>query len=83
LSIKDKINFLQLSRFSAFCEQFFRIHLSSQARSENKLNFHFNAALTTVNLAKIDWINSKHNDEMSFSNKRIIQELIQWGKIAA
>jgi hypothetical protein len=40
---------------------------SSQARSENKLNFHFNAALTAVNLAKIDWINSKRNDELSFS----------------
>ena len=84
---------------------------SSQARSENKLDLHFNAALTAVNLAKIDWINSKRNDESSFSmadykimfynhlllnqfirrfainpntkkNKLIIQELIQWGKIA-
>jgi IS4 transposase len=36
---------------------------SSQARSENKLNFHFNAALTAVNLSKIDWINNKRNDE--------------------
>jgi hypothetical protein len=32
---------------------------NSQARSENKLNFHFNAALTAVNLAKVEWINTK------------------------
>jgi hypothetical protein len=83
-----------------------------QARSENKLNFHFNAALTAVNLAKIDWINNNDELQRPFSmanykimlynelflnrfiskfainpniekNKRIIQELIQWGKIAA
>jgi hypothetical protein len=33
LSIKGNINFLQSSRFSAFCEQFFRIH------PENRFNF--------------------------------------------
>jgi len=27
-----------------------------QARSENKLDFHFNASLTAVNLAKYDWL---------------------------
>jgi len=31
-----------------------------QARSENKLDFHFNTALTAVNLAKHDWITSKY-----------------------
>ena len=84
---------------------------SCQARSENKLNFHFNAALTAVNLAKIDWIN-KNQQQNPFSmanyktmlfnelllnrfmskfainpntekNKKIIEELIQWGNIAA
>jgi hypothetical protein len=29
LSIKGKINFLQLSRFSEFCEQYFRIHFQN------------------------------------------------------
>jgi IS4 transposase len=82
-----------------------------QARSQNKLNFHFNAALTAVNLAKIDWVNN-NEQQRPFSmvnyktmlynelllnrfmrmfainpniekNKRIFQELIQWGKIAA
>ena len=40
LSIKGKINFLQLSQFSSFCEQFFRIHF------ENRFNFKcFNLSL--------------------------------------
>jgi hypothetical protein len=30
-----------------------------QARSENKPGFHFNAALTAVNIAKIEWLQSK------------------------
>ena len=38
-----------------------------QARSKNKLDFHFNAALTTVNLAKIHWLDTKKSDEVSFS----------------
>lgn len=38
-----------------------------QARSENKLYFHFNAALTAVNLAKIEWINSKDTEDAQFS----------------
>jgi hypothetical protein len=38
-----------------------------QARSKNKLDFHFNAALTTVNLAKIHWLVTKKSDEESFS----------------
>ena len=83
-----------------------------QARSENKLDFHFNAALTAVNLAKIEWLNSKKNHDEPFSmsnyktmynnelllktfirkfginpnskkNKQIINELRNWGKIAA
>ena len=33
LSIKGRINFLQLSRYSKYCEQYFRIHF------ENKFNF--------------------------------------------
>ena len=83
-----------------------------QARSENKLNFHFNAALTAVNLAKVEWLNTKNEDNSQFSisdyktmynnelllktfierfginpntkkNKNIIDELRNWGKIAA
>jgi hypothetical protein len=38
-----------------------------QARSENKLNFHFNAALTTVNLAKLEWLNNPLSAHSSFS----------------
>jgi Transposase DDE domain len=38
-----------------------------QARSENKLYFHFNAALTAVNLAKIDWLKSNTNENSQFS----------------
>lgn len=33
LSIKGRINFLQLSRYSKYCEQYFRINI------ENKFNF--------------------------------------------
>jgi len=32
---------------------------SCQARSQNKLDFHFNASLTAVNLAKQDWLSNK------------------------
>lgn len=39
----------------------------SQARSENKLNFHFNAALTAINLAKIEWLNTKNRADEPFS----------------
>jgi hypothetical protein len=38
-----------------------------QARSENKLDFHFNAALTAVNLAKQDWFATKGNEDKPFS----------------
>jgi hypothetical protein len=46
LGVKGKTNFLQLSWFSTFCEQFFRIHF------ENRFNFQgFNLSL--VSLLKI------------------------------
>ena len=38
-----------------------------QARSENKLDFHFNAALTAVNLAKQDWLSTKNGTLKPFS----------------
>lgn len=38
-----------------------------QARSENKLNFHFNAALTAVNLAKIHWLTTRISNTEPFS----------------
>jgi hypothetical protein len=38
-----------------------------QARSENKLDFHFNATITAVNLAKFDWISNTLNDKIPFS----------------
>ena len=38
-----------------------------QARSQNKLNFHFNAALTTVNLAKMHWLDNRKSESEPFS----------------
>ena len=38
-----------------------------QARSENKLDFHFNAALTAVNLSKQDWLTNKNETRKPFS----------------
>jgi len=40
----------------------------SQARSENKLHFHFNASLTAINIAKaIHWLNIPKEDRRAFS----------------
>lgn len=38
-----------------------------QARSKSKLDFHFNAALTAVNLAKYDWLSNKSTERIPFS----------------
>ena len=38
-----------------------------QARSKNKLHFHFNAALTAVNIAKLHWLDTKKADDEAFS----------------
>lgn len=39
-----------------------------QARSENKLQFHFNASLTTINVAKIEhWLTTSKENRSSFS----------------
>jgi len=47
LSIKGRINFLQLSRFSEHCEQYFRINF------EKKFNFqNFNLALIAGQMIK-------------------------------
>lgn len=83
-----------------------------QARSENKLDFHFNATLTAVNLAKHDWLSNKNETPKPFSmadyktmynntlmlerfmcvfainpntakNRKIVKELMNYGKIAA
>ena len=83
-----------------------------EARSKNKINFHVNAALTVVNLAKIDWFSKMYNKTLPFSiadykthlnnelmmkrfikmfginpnsykNKKIICEIMNYGKIAA
>lgn len=40
---------------------------SCQARSQNKLDFHFNASLTAVNLAKQDWLSNKTDTYKAFS----------------
>jgi len=40
---------------------------SCQARSQNKLDFHFNAALTAINLAKQDWLLNKTDIRKPFS----------------
>lgn len=40
----------------------------SQARSENKLNFQFNAALTAINIAKVEhWLSTPKEERKSFS----------------
>lgn len=40
----------------------------SQARSENKLNFHFNAALTAINIAKVEhWLSQPKEVRKPFS----------------
>ena len=40
----------------------------SQARSENKLHFHFNTALTSINIARIcHWINLPKKEREAFS----------------
>jgi hypothetical protein len=41
----------------------------SQARSGNKLDFHFNTALTTVNIAKVIQLNDETKREFPFSMK--------------
>jgi len=38
-----------------------------QARSKNKLYFHFNAALTAVNLAKMHWLDTRKSEAEPFS----------------
>jgi hypothetical protein len=38
-----------------------------QARSEKKLGFHFNAALTAINLAKQDWLSKQNDSRVPFS----------------
>ena len=40
---------------------------NSQARSGNRLNFHFNTALTTVNIAKVMQLSNPETRENSFS----------------
>jgi DDE family transposase len=41
---------------------------NSQARSQNKLDFHFNASLTTINIAKVEhWISVPKDQRKSFS----------------
>ena len=45
------------------------MHLNdSQARSENKLHFQFNASLTSINIAKaIHWLSIPKNERGAFS----------------
>ena len=38
-----------------------------QARSKNKLNFHFNTALTAVNIAKVHWLDTRKSNAQAFS----------------
>lgn len=38
-----------------------------EARSENKIDFHVNAALTVVNLAKAEWFSNEDNHKKPFS----------------
>lgn len=45
-----------------------------QARSKEKLDFHFNCALTAVNVAKADWLetNKSHSQPFSMSNYKTL-----------
>ena len=47
---------------------------SCQALSENKLHFHFNAALTVVNIAKLHWLDTRlsPNDPFSMANYKTL-----------
>ncbi len=83
-----------------------------QARSKNKLDFHFNTSLTAINMAKQDWLSNETTATKPFSmanyktlynntlmlerfmcmfainpntakNQKIINELLDYGKIAA
>ena len=38
-----------------------------QARSKNKLHFHFNTSLTAVNIAKLHWLDTRKSDSETFS----------------
>ena len=40
---------------------------SCEARSENKIDFHVNIALTVVNLAKTEWFSNVKNHKKPFS----------------
>jgi len=48
------------------CQTGYRIE-SSQARDLDKLYFHFNASLTTVNIAKIIHLNQENKSQQPFS----------------
>ena len=50
---RDAIQFIGLNNF--------------QARSKKIFDFHFNAALTAVNLAKYDWLSTKGKMDKPFS----------------
>ena len=74
-AIKGKINFLQLQRFSGRCEQYFRINFENKFKlSKNKLHFHFNTALTVVNLAKLHWLDTRKsaNDPFFMANYKTL-----------
>ena len=63
----------------AYCQSRFQIEFlyrdakqhrgltNCQERSKNKSDFHFNAALTAVNMAKHDWLSTKCNEDKPFS----------------
>ena len=38
-----------------------------EARSENKIDFHVNTSLTSVNFAKVDWFSNEDNHKKPFS----------------
>jgi hypothetical protein len=68
LSSRGKIDFLQLARF---VKQHTGLN-DSQARSENKLHFQFNASLTSINIAKaIHWLSITIEKRGTFSMANI------------
>ena len=85
LNIPSRINFLQLGRYGLHGEQRYRRQFekefdfmdakqfagleNAQARSENKLYFHFNTALTMVNVLRVMQLSNPDTMEVPFLMK--------------
>jgi hypothetical protein len=43
------------------------VSITARQKVKNKLDFHFSASLTAVNLAKFDWLSSMSGERTTFS----------------